>query len=157
MPTEIERKFLVQNDLWRPEVESSATLKQGYLARGRSAVVRIRIADHTATLTIKGDRHGISCAEYEYEVPLQDAQEMIHRLCHEHVIDKTRYQVRHGDHVWHLDVFHGDNAPLVMAEIELASEQEPFAKPPWAGDEVSHDRRYANAWLVEHPFSQWSA
>ena len=155
MPIEIERKFLVKNDLWRTEVESSATLKQGYLARGRSSVVRVRIADQRATLTIKGDRHGISCAEFEYEIPLADAEEMLVRLCHEHVIDKVRHQVRHGGHVWDLDVFHGANAPLVIAEIELTSEHEPFVMPPWAGPEVSHDRRYANAWLVENPYSRW--
>ena len=155
MATEIERKFLVVNDSWRDAVESEAHVMQGYLSEGEGATVRVRVKGDAAFLTIKGRAQGISRSEYEYAIPLADAEEMLRELSMSPPIDKTRYLVRCGEHLWELDLFHGANAGLVMAEVELASEDEPFAKPAWAGQEVSDDRRYYNSNLANHPFTRW--
>ena len=130
-------------------------MKQGYLATVDKASIRVRVADGRAHLNIKSATLGIRRSEYEYEIPLQDGEEMLTNLANGSVIDKVRYKVRCGDHLWELDVFHGDNAGLVVAEIELASEDEPFEMPEWAGDEVSGDARYYNSCLVKHPFCDW--
>lgn len=155
MAVEIERKFLVVNDSWKAQVESESTLKQGYLSAEKSLSIRVRIAKGRAQLTIKGTTSGISRSEYEYEIPQQDAQEMMDNLVSGSVIDKTRYKVRCGDHLWDLDLFHGDNQGLIMAEVELASEEEAFQMPDWAGQEVSDDPRYYNANLITHPYCDW--
>jgi adenylate cyclase len=155
MAVEIERKFLVASDSWKAQVESESSLKQGYLSAEEALSVRVRIAKGKGQLTIKGGTSGISRSEYEYDIPLDDAQEMIANLVSGSVIDKTRYKVRCGDHLWDLDVFHGDNQGLVMAEVELASESEAFLMPDWAGQEVSDDPRYYNANLITHPFCDW--
>jgi adenylate cyclase len=155
MPVEIERKFLVINDSWKQQVESESSLKQGYLSAEKTLSIRVRIAKGRAQLTIKGATSGISRSEYEYEIPQQDAQEMMDNLVSGSVIDKTRYKVRSGDHLWDLDLFHGDNQGLIMAEVELASETEAFQMPDWAGEEVSDDPRYYNANLITHPYCDW--
>ncbi len=155
MAVEIERKFLVINDNWRAQVESESTLKQGYLTAEEQLSIRVRIAKGKGELTIKGGTSGISRSEYEYAIPLQDAQELIANLVTGSVIDKTRYKVRCGDHLWDLDVFHGDNQGLVMAEVELCSESEAFQMPDWAGQEVSDDPRYYNANLISQPYCDW--
>jgi adenylate cyclase len=155
MPIEIERKFLVVNDNWKAQVESRASLKQGYLASQSNATIRVRVADGRAQLNIKGPTRGISRLEYEYDIPPRDAEEILDRLAEGAVIEKERYKVRCGGHVWDLDVFQGDNAGLVVAEVELASEAEHFEMPDWAGEEVSGDARYYNASLVKHPFTCW--
>lgn len=155
MPVEIERKFLVINDSWKQQVESESTLKQGYLSAEKEISIRVRIAKGRAQLTIKGATSGISRSEYEYEIPQQDAQEMMDNLVSGSVIDKTRYKVRCGDHLWDLDLFHGDNQGLIMAEVELVSETEAFQMPDWAGEEVSDDSRYYNANLITHPYCDW--
>lgn len=155
MAVEIERKFLVINDDWKAQVEGESSLKQGYLSAEKDLSVRVRIAKGKGQLTVKGGTSGISRSEYEYEIPLQDAEEMIADLVSGSVIDKTRYKVRCGDHVWDLDLFHGDNQGLIMAEVELASESEPFQMPGWAGQEVSDDPRYYNANLISHPYCDW--
>lgn len=155
MATEIERKFLVVGDAWRAGVESQARLVQGYLVADGRITVRVRIAGDAAVLTIKGRSTGISRAEYEYAIPPADAEALLADLAVAPLIDKTRYRVRHGAQVWDLDVFAGDNAGLVLAEIELAREDEPFEVPDWAGAEVSDDRRYYNASLARHPFTRW--
>ena len=155
MAVEIERKFLVVNDSWKAKVESESSLKQGYLSADKTLSIRVRIARGRAHLTIKGATAGISRSEYEYEIPQQDAREMIDNLVTGSVIDKTRYKVRCGDHLWDLDLFHGDNQGLIMAEVELASESESFQMPDWAGEEVSDDPRYYNANLISHPFCDW--
>jgi adenylate cyclase len=155
MPTEIERKFLVVGDSWRDTVESETRVMQGYLANNASVTVRVRIKGGKALLTIKGATRGISRAEYEYEIPMDDAETMLRELSTGPVVDKTRYLVRVGDHVWELDVFHGDNDGLVMAEVELGSEDEDFAVPDWAGDEVSDDSRYYNVNLARNPYKHW--
>lgn len=155
MATEIERKFLVTGDSWRGAVESQQHVMQGYLANGENATVRVRVKGDAAYLTIKGMMTGISRAEYEYQIPVADAQAMLKDLAVSPAIDKTRYLVRCGAHVWELDVFAGDNAGLVMAELELASEDESFQLPEWAGEEVSDDLRYYNVNLSLHPYKRW--
>lgn len=155
MATEIERKFLVIDDTWRAAVESEERVVQGYLAAGRQATVRVRIIGEAAFLTIKGRTRGISRSEYEYAIPRTDAEAMLQELTLSPPIDKTRYRVRCGDHVWDLDRFHGANAGLVMAEVELARADEPFRMPAWAGREVSGDPRYYNVNLARDPFTRW--
>jgi adenylate cyclase len=155
MGVEIERKFLVVNDDWKPFVESESQLKQGYLTTQSALTIRVRIAGGRAWLTIKGGTKGIRRSEYEYPIPLRDASEMFDQLVTGAVIDKTRYRVRCGEHVWDLDIFHGDNRGLALAEIELQSETEDFRVPDWAGEEVSGDSRYFNANLIRHPYCNW--
>ncbi len=155
MGVEIERKFLVVNDHWKRAAESESRLKQGYLAAQPGLAIRVRIDAGRAQLTIKGGTEGIRRSEYEYEIPPGDAEAMLADLTTGSVIDKTRYRVRCGAHLWDLDVFHGDNDGLVVAEIELQSETEAFDMPEWAGEEVSGDARYYNANLIKHPFRDW--
>lgn len=155
MGLEIERKFLVINEQWKSHVESESQLKQGYLATQSNATIRVRIAENQAMLNIKGATTGIRRSEYEYEIPLQDAQEMLDNLTEESIIDKVRYQVRCGDHIWDLDVFHGENKGLIIAEVELSTEDESFVVPEWAGLEVSGDSKYYNASLVRNPYRYW--
>jgi adenylate cyclase len=152
---EIERKFLVRDDTWRCDVIAKARLKQAYLANQANASVRVRVGEGRAYLNIKGFTLGVTRSEFEYEIPLSDAELMLEQVTIRPCIDKTRYKVRHADHVWDLDVFHGENEGLVVAEIELAAADELFTKPDWAGDEVSTDPRYYNVNLVEHPYKAW--
>ena len=155
MPTEIERKFLISNDSWRDSVSKQSYYRQGYLANSRKASVRIRVTNDTAHLNIKGMTLGVSRKEFEYEVPLAEALDMLDNLCAGPLIEKTRYFVEHGGHTWEIDVFEGDNAGLVVAEIELGAEDEAFELPPWVGEEVSHEERYYNVCLVTHPYKEW--
>ncbi|WP_462328317.1 CYTH domain-containing protein [Thiohalocapsa halophila] len=155
MPTEIERKFLVHGDSWRDAVESETRIMQGYLANNQNATVRVRVAGEQAWLTIKGMMRGPSRSEYEYAIPSEDAVTMLDELAVSAPIDKVRYRVRWGAHVWDLDVFAGENQGLVMAEVELASEDEPFEMPDWAGREVTGDGRYYNVNLARHPYRHW--
>lgn len=155
MAIEIERKFLVNSDRWREKADAGQHLAQGYLIGAREASVRVRIEDERANLNIKSATLGIYRQEYEYPIPLADAREMLDTLCEKPVIEKTRYHVKHAGHTWEVDVFEGDNAGLVVAEIELASETETFEQPDWLGEEVSADPRYYNVSLVKHPFKAW--
>ncbi|MCG7869575.1 MAG: adenylate cyclase [gamma proteobacterium symbiont of Stewartia floridana] len=155
MALEIERKFLVVNDKWRDSVISEAVIKQGYLATTEQASVRVRVDGDAANINIKGRTVGISRREYEYPIPLDEAQELLDHLVSGAAIDKVRYKVRCGEHIWDLDLFHGANQGLVMAEVELGREDEAFVMPEWAGEEVSGDTRYYNANLVKHPFCEW--
>ncbi|OOZ37385.1 CYTH domain-containing protein [Solemya velesiana gill symbiont] len=155
MATEIERKYLVKNDAWKDSVISESRIKQGYLANQPSMTVRVRVAKGTAFLTVKGSTEGISRAEFEYEIPVPDAEEMLKLNSDQPYIDKTRYKVKCGEHVWDLDVFEGDNSGLIMAEVELDSEDEGFEMPDWAGEEVSGDLRYYNANLINNPYRSW--
>lgn len=153
MAREIERKFLVANDSWRdgsPGVE----IAQGYLTRDLDRTVRIRVGGERAWVTIKGRSKGISRAEFEYEIPLGDARELL-AMCLPAVVEKTRYAISHEGHVWEIDVFHGANAGLIVAEVELADETIEPGLPPWLGDEVSADSRYFNSALASRPFSSW--
>ncbi|MCU7935113.1 MAG: CYTH domain-containing protein [Candidatus Thiodiazotropha sp. (ex Dulcina madagascariensis)] len=155
MPLEIERKYLVINDNWKEHVVSQVAIKQGYLATTPKASIRVRLAGEEANLNIKSRTVGLSRSEYEYPILLEDAQEMLDNLVAGAAIDKVRYKVRCGDHLWDLDVFHGANRGLLVAEVELSSEAETFQMPDWAGEEVSTDTRYYNASLVNHPFCDW--
>lgn len=154
MKTEIERKFLVSGDGWRPGMPGRR-IRQGYLSIDKARTVRLRVAGDQAWLTIKGATTGCTRVEFEYPVPVDDAQQMLDALCLRPLIDKTRYEIRCGNHLWEVDEFHGVNEGLVIAEIELGSEGEAFERPPWLGAEVSDDPRYFNANLVRHPFQAW--
>ncbi len=157
MGVEIERKFLVKDDSWRSDVESKTHLRQGYLADGADAkaTVRVRVTDDAAFLTIKGTTPGIRRSEYEYPIPLADAQAMLRELVMHSVVDKTRHWVRSGGRLWEVDLFAGENEGLVMAELELGSEHETFELPVWAGKDVSEDPRYYNANLARNPYKHW--
>lgn len=155
MATEIERKFLVRGDFSR-EVSSAQRIVQGYICSQPGRTVRIRIRGEEGFLTIKGpsDDKGLSRYEFEQKISLADAEKLL-ELCEPGVIDKIRHLVPHGGHLWEVDVFHGANEGLVMAEIELTSEDEAFDKPEWLGEEVSGDRRYYNSMLTKHPYCEW--
>ena len=156
MATEIERKFIVKGDFSK-EVCDSQRIVQGYICSQPGRTVRIRIRGEKGFLTIKGpsDDKGLSRYEFEQEIPLPDAEQLMN-LCEKGANDQVRHLVRVGKHTWEVDVFHGANEGLVMAEIELASEDEPFEKPDWIGEEVSGDRRYYNSMLTKEPYSQWT-
>jgi adenylate cyclase len=154
MGREIERKFLLRDDTWRAAVHRSMRLRQAYLSEAGRASVRVRIADTHATLNIKGARLGVSREEYEYPIPLDDAEELM-TICASHPVVKTRHLVRHGAHTWEIDEFDGANAGLIVAEIELDDAEESFARPDWLGKEVSDDARYYNAALARKPFREW--
>lgn len=156
MATEIERKFLVRDDSWRTVVLRRASFRQGYLESNERVSVRVRVEDRRANLNIKSGTLGIERLEYEYTIPLQDAEDMLDRLADGPLVEKTRYYVEHQGHTWEIDVFSGDNAGLVVAEIELASADEAFARPDWLGDEVSLEKRYYNVLLARHPYKDWS-
>jgi adenylate cyclase len=155
MGLEVERKFLVAGDSWRAGVTSSTRIVQGYLARGDPTTVRVRVAGERAFLTIKGKSVGISRSEFEYEIPRADALAMLAELAQGPSVDKVRHLVPVGRHVWEVDVFAGANAPLVMAEIELAGPDEPFVRPEWAATDVSDDPRYFNVNLSREPYGSW--
>lgn len=154
MAVEIERKFLVTGDAWRND--SGVLYRQGYLNRDKARTVRIRIAGDAAFLTVKGKSTGATRAEFEYPVPLEDAQALL-ALSDGPLIEKTRYIVMHAGHRWEVDEFAGDNAGLVVAELELSAEDEAFEAPTWLGEEVTHDARYFNSSLATRPFCTWAA
>ena len=154
MALEIERKYLV--DLEKiTTLENGIRIKQGYLSTNKDAVVRVRVKNDKAYLTIKGSNSGIVRLEFEYEIPLNEANEMLEKLCQKPVIDKTRYIINHENHTWEVDVFYGDNDGLVVAEVELSSEDEAINLPLWVKEEVSHDDRYYNSNLMRHPYKDW--
>jgi len=152
MAAEIERKFLVQGDGWRGSPHQR--LCQGYLNRDKARTVRVRIAGDQAFLTIKGITRGATRAEFEYPIPLKDAQQLL-ALSDGPIIEKNRHVIVHEGSRWEVDEFFGENTGLVMAEIELQSEDQPFSRPPWLGQEVTHDRRYYNSNLAGHPYREW--
>lgn len=157
MAQEIERKFLVAGD-YKSEAYASVRITQGYLSRVPERVVRVRIKGDKGFITIKGTTNdtGLSRFEWEKEIPLADAQSLL-KLAEPGVIDKTRHLIKNTDgrHIWEVDEFHGDNEDLVMAEIELESENDLFDKPSWLGKEVTGDKRYYNAYLSENPYRLW--
>lgn len=154
MAIEIERKFLVR-DLGFLAGLDGVRIAQGYLSTTPDSTVRVRLSGDQAWLTIKGHNEGARRLEFEYPVPAGDAQQLL-ALCQAGRIDKTRYRVPIGEHVWDVDVFHGDNDGLVVAEVELGDEQEDFVRPPWLGAEVTDDPRYFNSALSELPFCRWT-
>lgn len=155
MAIEIEHKFLLASDAWREQVSHSVIYKQGYLSSQPTSSIRVRISDNQAWLNIKSATIGTQRHEYEYEIPLTDAQEILDNLCLKPVIEKTRHFVTHGKHQWEIDEFDGENAGLIVAEIELKAADETFAKPDWIGADVTQDVRYYNNNLAKHPYNQW--
>ncbi|MGB5365849.1 MAG: CYTH domain-containing protein [Polyangiales bacterium] len=154
MPEEIERKFLVIGDGWR-DAAVGTQFRQGFLSTEPERTVRVRVAGARGSITVKGKTVGAKREEFEYEIPLQDVERMLDGLCKRPFIEKVRYTLSVGRHVWEIDVFEGENAGLVIAEIELGSEDEAFEKPDWAGEEVTDDPRYFNSNLVAKPFRAW--
>jgi len=152
MGIEIERKFLVVGDDWRQA--PAVPYAQGYLNRDKQRTVRVRVAKDKAWLTVKGASHGATRAEFEYAIPVADAEQLL-ALCDGPLVRKLRRVVEHAGATWEIDEFQGDNAGLVVAEIELASEDEAFEAPQWLGAEVTHDARYFNSNLAAAPFSTW--
>ncbi len=156
MGQEIERKFLVDRDAI-PLPQAGQRITQGYIPTTTKTAVRVRIKGEQAFLTLKGANRGAVRSEFEYPVPLEDAEAMLAELCEGPMIDKIRYEIVVGEHCWEVDFFSGDNEGLVVAEVELASEEEPFEKPQWVTEEVTGDPRYYNANLIRHPYREWYA
>lgn len=154
MAIEIERKFLVSDESWRPR--SIATpIRQGYICSLADRLVRVRTVGERAFITIKAAKGAISRYEYEYEIPVKDAAEMLDELCERPLIEKTRHELIVNGQEWVVDVFEGENAGLVMAEVELEDEHQQVPLPPWVGKEVSDDPRYLNVNLARHPYRLW--
>ena len=156
MGVEIERKFLVVDDSWRDSASVGMRYRQGYLSTDPRSSVRVRVCGEKAWLNIKGAAVGMTRSEYEYEIPPADAHAILEELCVKPLIEKTRFIVEHDGRAWEVDVFDGDNAGLVVAELELESVRDEFTLPAWAGEDVSGDVRYYNQRLVEHPYSRWA-
>ena len=154
MATEIERKFLVQGEKWRSQA-IGIFYAQGYLSTNQGLTLRVRIAGELGYLTIKGPTRGYSRLEFEYPIPLADAQIMLETLCDRPLIEKTRYRIEYQGLIWEVDEFQGDNSGLIIAEVELTDENQVIELPDWLGVEVSQDPRYYNANLVKYPYSQW--
>lgn len=152
---EIERKFLVRNDGWRADVAKSEYFRQGYLNDEVGCSVRVRVSGERAWLNLKSVTIGAQRHEFEYEIPKADANRMLDLLARKPLIEKTRHYLDAGRHTWEIDVFEGDNAGLVVAEIELDSPDEAFEKPDWVGAEVTDDPRYYNTSLSKHPYKTW--
>jgi len=150
---EIERKFLIKNKNWKPSGTGTIII-QGYLSVEPERVVRIRIANDRAFLTIKGKPKGIVRTELEYEIPKNEAEVMLN-MCLDFPVEKTRFIEKIGNLNWEIDVFEGVNKGLVLAEVELKDENQKVDLPEWIGEEVSHDKRYFNSWLSTNPFSNW--
>lgn len=155
MATEIEHKFLLRDDRWRSQVERSARLRQGYLISDARCSVRVRIAEGQGFLNIKSGTLGIQRSEYEYPIPLAEAEEILDILCEKPLLEKTRHYLKFDQHLWEIDEFSGENAGLIVAEVELSRIDEPFARPDWLGEDVSHDIRYYNSQLARHPYQTW--
>jgi CYTH domain-containing protein len=152
MAKEIERKFLVKEGAWRNE--KGTQYRQGYLNSAKERVVRVRTIDDKGYLTIKGITVGASRTEFEYEIPRQDADQLLD-LCEKPLIEKIRYQVLQGEFVWEIDEFVGENKGLIVAEVELESEDQEVPKPDWVGKEVTGDPRYFNSNLIKNPYTMW--
>ena len=155
MAVEIERKFLLANNNWRALVEKSIKFSQGYLVGSEKASVRVRIEADKSNINIKGATLGVRRQEFEYPIPMQDAQELLETLCDRPIIEKTRHYVYSGEHLWEIDEFSGDNKGLIVAEIELKHENDSFEIHDWLGEEVSADKRYYNSMLIKNPYKNW--
>ena len=154
MAKEIERKFLI-NMAAIGILENGTAIKQGYISTTDKTVVRARVAGNKAYLTLKGENKQLTRSEFEYEIAVNDAEQIISELCNGPIVEKTRYLRVYAGHIWEIDIFHGDNNGLVVAEIELKSENETFEKPSWITVEVSDDARYYNSSLLDHPYKNW--
>jgi adenylate cyclase len=155
MAQEIERKYLLKNNSWKSEISSKNKIMQGYLNSNPERTVRIRITNNVGFLTIKSKNKGSSRKEFEYKIPLKEAEELI-LLCEQPIIKKMRHLVVKENHTWEIDVFEGENKGLIVAEIELSEENEKFEIPVWIGKEVTEDTRYYNSQLIENPFFNWN-
>ena len=154
MGKEIERKYLINDDSWR-QGASGTTYRQGYLSTVKERTVRVRTIDDKGFLTIKGITIGATRREYEYEIPTADANEMLDELCEKPIIEKTRFKIPHAGLTWEIDEFSGVNQGLIVAEVELESEDQNIDFPPWVGVEVSGDPRYFNSNLIAKPYANW--
>jgi adenylate cyclase len=155
MGIEIERKFLLNGDGWRG-LGQPTLMRQGYLVADPVRTVRVRIEGERAVITIKGKSTGASRGEWEYEIPVPDAAELLEGLCEQPLVEKVRHRIEYARHTWEVDEFKGENAGLVVAEIELGSEDEAFEKPEWIGQEVTGEKRYYNSSLIRLPYSKWN-
>lgn len=155
MATEIERKYLIVNDNWRDNADESTHIIQGYLGGNDKSSIRIRVHGNLANLNIKSKTLGMQRSEYEYQIPIDEAKEILESLCDKPYIEKTRYHVPYEGHVWEVDIFAGENKGLIVAELELDSPDEPFKLPNWVGMEVTEDHRYYNICLISHPYKDW--
>jgi len=156
MPVEIERKFLVQGNDWRGAAARSELYRQGYLAGSETCSVRVRVGGARAWIGLKGRVRGASRLEYEYLIPVGEANEILDALCAGGRVEKRRHWVPYAGREWEVDEFIGANAGLVVAELELDDEDEAFSRPPWLGREVTEDVRYYNSSLARHPWSEWA-
>lgn len=155
MPQEIERKYLVNKKEWEAfDKPEGKTIKQAYLLNEIEKTIRVRIKGDKGFLTIKGKTEGVTRTEFEYEIPFQDAEQLM-KLYGKQSIEKVRYEITIANHIWEVDVFEGKNDGLIVAEIELQNENEAFEIPHWVAQEVSDDARYYNANLIHHPFKSW--
>lgn len=155
MGIEIEKKFLLKNDNWKP-LATGVDYCQGYLSTEKNRTVRLRTIGEKGYLTIKGKSEGAVRQEFEYEIPVSDAQQMLNELCEQPLISKRRYQIEIGKYIWEVDEFSGENEGLCVAEIELEHESQEFVVPDWIGKEVTGDPRYFNSNLVKNPYSLWN-
>jgi len=155
MAKEIEKKFLLNNAQWRDSIQQSRQFIQGYLVGSKKASIRVRLEGEKAFINIKSATLAITRDEYEYEIPLSEAKEMLDKLCEKPLINKIRHDVVYADKKWEIDEFQEENAGLIVAEIELSTIDENFEMPDWVGQEVSDDTRYYNVCLVKQPYSSW--
>ncbi|HFD12144.1 MAG TPA: CYTH domain-containing protein [Crenotrichaceae bacterium] len=156
MATEIERKFLVTNHNWKKHVTQSIQIRQGYFCNNDAVSIRVRVTGKTASLNFKSVNIGIQRSEYDYEIPVSDAWEMLESLCKKPIIEKTRYLVPDDGNTWEIDVFGAKNTGLIIAEIELENINQQVNLPEWVGKEVTDEKRYYNPWLCAHPYQLWT-
>lgn len=154
MASEIERKFLVNLDKWFPP-DNGLLYRQGYLNTVNGNTVRVRVVGNQGYLTLKGKTKGAKRSEFEYLIPLEEAEEILNTLCDRPLIEKIRYKIANSELIWEIDEFLGDNQGLILAEVELKEENQEISLPDWVGEEVTHDLRYYNSNLAKNPFSQW--
>ena len=154
MSVEIERRFLLQNDAWRAAASAPKTLRQGYFSVEKERTIRVRIVDQQAWLTLKGYISDVSRSEFEYEIPLAHAEQMMATMC-PFKMEKHRYLVDYQGFTFEIDEYFGDNAPLIVAELELPSESTPYPRPDWLGREITSEGKFTNAYLSKHPYSTW--
>lgn len=154
MPIEIEKKFLVESNEYK-NLSLPLYCKQGYFNNHNQLITRIRIMGEKGYLTLKSNNKGIKRLEYEYEIPILDAEELLSNYCSDSIIEKNRYIIPYKDKIWEVDEFLGDNDGLTVAEIELLSQNESFLKPRWVGKEVSHNLKYSNYQLTNNPYKKW--
>lgn len=154
MGKEIEKKYLVKNDAWRP-LSEGLVCRQGYLSRKKERIVRVRTMNNKGFITIKGITSGATRMEYEYQIPETEAKAILDTLCEKPLIEKIRYHIEYRGFLWEVDEFLGNNKGLIVAEVELKSEAQHVVKPKWLGEDVTGDPKYFNSNLIKHPYSMW--